>query len=751
MFDAHVLAEVRPLVRSMPEQQYVAQTNGSARMRVSKFEDGRYRVRGIPGHTHNSTAICSVEADFTKMRLVDLAVAPTFRYTDEEKYNAGDFTESEHFVAADEVEIYDRAIEKGIGNIRLVPENCHQEIDEPTRAIAEIRTIVSSKQQLDSLTYIDEMGSHVDAITGYDATDVFDGQVPVYILGLRGAMPDVPPNRYAESRIIFTDTNNILRGVFAISDDNGTYADTGALWDGTRIFEWDQNDQQYVAQALSVNLKVRPIAFVAQTAAPGAQLQFAVANSGAQDTAGAEQLVRVDFEAFTTSTAVDRNCIIQHGTNSNSETLSAPVAYNNTAAPAYFFQTTQAAGELIEPLFGCKVTLADGTTPTVLNGQVVTSSYLHGMPVARIPVGRPHVIYGPKRQYKTGLLAPNALRSYGSGHHADSTVSVSDRIRRVDPNTKVNLYYAALDAAYTYAFPGAGALTCTLTAGAANHALNAGIMFNGTDLCHHAHGFNYTVAEANGVASAGPFSVAMQTSFLCNDLTDDASYGGGSIFGRMQAALGSNNGALALVGAVAPGDTHNPNSVALQAHDRFTTTAAVANAASANVYLDSGATLHDIFRAAQDDLQPFEVISFNNETADYNISALSTPFRNFVRDNRDTPGTLVVSQEIDDVLSAARYYDDAGAAQDYYDQYVPSMRNTIKQFTNARQSALRRHAESRPACCTMPMKIDFVHDRLRVTTPVFADGYTYNAADAALGNGGGGFADSSEVCQHRQT
>jgi hypothetical protein len=176
MFDAHVLAEVRPLVRSMPEQQYVAQTNGSARMRVSKFEDGRYRVRGIPGHTHNSTAICSVEADFTKMRLVDLAVAPTFRYTDEEKYNAGDFTESEHFVAADEVEIYDRAIEKGIGNIRLVPENCHQEIDEPTRAIAEIRTIVSSKQQLDSLTYIDEMGSHVDAITGYDATDVFDGQ-----------------------------------------------------------------------------------------------------------------------------------------------------------------------------------------------------------------------------------------------------------------------------------------------------------------------------------------------------------------------------------------------------------------------------------------------------------------------------------------------------------------------------------------------------------------------------------------------
>ena len=372
MFDAHVLAEVRPLVSSMPEQQYVAQTNGSARMRISKFEDGRYRVRGVPGHTHNSTAICSVEADFTETRAADLVVSPGFAYVDDEKYNAGEFAESEHAVEAEEVAIYDRAIEKGIGNIRLVPENCHQEIDEPTRAIAEIRTIVSSKQQLDSLTYIDEMGSHVDPITGRDATDEFDGQVPVYILGLRGAMADVAPNRYAESRIIFTDVNHVVRGVFAISDNKGSYADTGALWDGTRLFEWDQNDQHYVAKALSVFLKVRPITFVAQAAAGGlgAQTQFAVANNGAQDTAGAEQTVRVDFTEFTTSPATNRNCLIQHGTNTNSLTLSAPVAYNDSlAVPDHFFQTTGTAAELIEPLFPCKVTLADGTVPANFNGQ----------------------------------------------------------------------------------------------------------------------------------------------------------------------------------------------------------------------------------------------------------------------------------------------------------------------------------------------------------------------------------------------
>ena len=57
LFDAHILAEVRPVVSSMPEQQYVAQTDGSARMRIAKFEDGRYRVRGVPKHTHNATAI----------------------------------------------------------------------------------------------------------------------------------------------------------------------------------------------------------------------------------------------------------------------------------------------------------------------------------------------------------------------------------------------------------------------------------------------------------------------------------------------------------------------------------------------------------------------------------------------------------------------------------------------------------------------------------------------------------------------
>ena len=88
LFDEHILAEVRPFVSSMPEEQYVAQTNGSARMRIAKFVDGRYHVRGVPGHTHNSTAICSVEADFSKKRTSNLVVSPYFRATVEEEIPA---------------------------------------------------------------------------------------------------------------------------------------------------------------------------------------------------------------------------------------------------------------------------------------------------------------------------------------------------------------------------------------------------------------------------------------------------------------------------------------------------------------------------------------------------------------------------------------------------------------------------------------------------------------------------------------
>ena len=753
LFEAHVLAEVRPLVSNMPEQQYVAQTDGSARMRVAKFENGRYRVRGVPGHTHNSTAICNVEGDFTALRAVDLVVDEAFSYVGFglEQYDIGEFSESVHFNEATEVAMYDRAIEKGIGNIRLIPENCHQEIDEPTRAIAEIRTIVSSKQQLDSLTYIDEMGSHVDATTGLDATEEFVAQVPVYILGLRGSVGN--GNRYAESRLVFTRTDYTLAGVFAIADPVGTIADTGAPWDGTRLFEWDQQSFCYVAKPLSVNMRVIPITLQAQVAiiANGAavppivgvagQTAFDRDNNGADDAAQAEEMVRIDFAEFRTTSAANRNCLIRHGGahRANDE----PEAHEKLTEPdfkstAEFFGITEEdeVAEIHEPLFPCTV-YRGGVAVTALQGHAVRRSWLHGMPGARIPVGRAHVIYGGIRRYDTiNLPVAQETRYYGG----EKSVTASERVIRLDPIRKVPRFYADIDTNYTYVFA-AGALTLTDPNGVASE-LDAGVLMVDANNSRGS-GFDYAATETNNAPPHGPFAVRMKDSFLCNDVTAaPAGICGGSIFGRMQAYLGTSAPALLLVAAVAAGATHNPNSVALQALPRFTTTAVQANLASPALGLDSGNTLHDIFRMEQVDLQPEEVLVFNNASHLFNMRALSTSFRNF--EQNPTSDTLVLSQEIDDVLTNDHYLDDNGAQQAYYDTYIQNTRSTMHEFAAARANTLTRHTESRPCCYTTPVKIGFVHDRLTVHAQVFAGGYTYDNAAALLANAGAGVANSSE-------
>ena len=130
MDQQRVLPEVRPYVRNMPEDPYVMLTGGSARSREIESDDvGNFtivNVTGVPNHTHNATAIAHISCDF------------------EEKYAATHVAEPVDPVWAREVEIaiqdrydsaiiedeevkFDRALEKGIGSIRLLPENCHNE------------------------------------------------------------------------------------------------------------------------------------------------------------------------------------------------------------------------------------------------------------------------------------------------------------------------------------------------------------------------------------------------------------------------------------------------------------------------------------------------------------------------------------------------------------------------------------------------------------------------------------------------
>ena len=55
-------------------------------------------------------------------------------------------------------ERYERAIERCIGYITLQPENCMSSIREPTRSIGEVRTLVTPKARLNTLTYVEEQG-----------------------------------------------------------------------------------------------------------------------------------------------------------------------------------------------------------------------------------------------------------------------------------------------------------------------------------------------------------------------------------------------------------------------------------------------------------------------------------------------------------------------------------------------------------------------------------------------------------------
>ena len=153
------LPEVRPYVSSMPEETYVIMTGGSARSRELPTVDNYVQVSGVPGHTHNATAIASISSDFKELRGTNTTIDGSWALDAAGMVlDAEDITDTT--LIQDEVAVFDRAIEKGIGRIKLLPENCHHEIIEPCRD-REIRSIVVAASQLESLTYIEERGGWV--------------------------------------------------------------------------------------------------------------------------------------------------------------------------------------------------------------------------------------------------------------------------------------------------------------------------------------------------------------------------------------------------------------------------------------------------------------------------------------------------------------------------------------------------------------------------------------------------------------
>ena len=161
---ANQLPEVVQDVESMPTTGWFCQTSGNARRRITKNSsglksgltdiEGIYDVAGVPGHTHNASAVISVDADYSAYRQRALTVAAGIWGHAALALPIGLLTDSVEPDNAEER--YERAIERCVGYTTLFPENCTGHIREPTRSIGEVRTLVAPKSRLDTLTYTEE-------------------------------------------------------------------------------------------------------------------------------------------------------------------------------------------------------------------------------------------------------------------------------------------------------------------------------------------------------------------------------------------------------------------------------------------------------------------------------------------------------------------------------------------------------------------------------------------------------------------
>ena len=164
------LQDVRPVVRNMRPEGYILQTGGSATRKEIKMEgsqsDPLFRVTGVPLHTHNATALLSIdvriENDVADDAARDVSLAGEFS-VDDLTLDVGDLVESySRDDYKEDVERLQRSIEFGVGNVQLQPENCVNHISEPTRAIAEIRTLVCSSDALKTMTFVDQKFAYTD-------------------------------------------------------------------------------------------------------------------------------------------------------------------------------------------------------------------------------------------------------------------------------------------------------------------------------------------------------------------------------------------------------------------------------------------------------------------------------------------------------------------------------------------------------------------------------------------------------------
>ena len=255
---ANVLPEVRPSVESMPHEGFVMQTGGSARRSIIK-NDGSdtYHVHGVPGHTHNASAMISVTADYTKTRTIEQRISQAWAQEDV-VLAVGQYTDSVE--PEDAAELYDRAIERGIGTVTLIPENCQHSIREPVRSISEIRTIVSAKDRRDTLTYVNNEFGWVDPTTGEVSSSFNREPIQVNFYGYPSPLLDrygtaIPHIRAIHGPTmrhpVYIGSRTNISNRYAIIARGSDTPNGEPDWDGNVPFTWDEDTRTYRSQKFS--------------------------------------------------------------------------------------------------------------------------------------------------------------------------------------------------------------------------------------------------------------------------------------------------------------------------------------------------------------------------------------------------------------------------------------------------------------------------------------------------------------------
>ena len=246
---AQIDPEVVPEVSSMPSEGWYCATSGKARKRVTSNSGSNthaiYRVQGVPGYTHNSSAVMSVDADYTKRRTTGVNVGANIWGPAGINLAEGELVDSD--VIDNEKERFDRAIERCVGSIALRPENCTGHIIEPTRSIAEIRTLIAPKTRLDTLTYVEEkggwrvptdaQGNSVALHSSFPSIKI--DMRPLTAIQLATVNPDV-----TVSSLFMKGTTYDYR-IVAGADGFTIGSAGGQPWDGTLEFVWDDDQKLY--------------------------------------------------------------------------------------------------------------------------------------------------------------------------------------------------------------------------------------------------------------------------------------------------------------------------------------------------------------------------------------------------------------------------------------------------------------------------------------------------------------------------